>query len=72
MAAEPRHFRITYNQVHNLIKRSANEIAEFKPDVILAIGKTLISNYIRALSYIDVVDGRWRVCTLSVYQLHQY
>jgi hypothetical protein len=39
MAAEPEHFRITYNQVHNLIKRSAKEIAEFKPDILLAIGK---------------------------------
>ena len=38
MAAEPQHFRITYNQVHNLIKRSAKEIAEFKPDILLAIG----------------------------------
>jgi hypoxanthine phosphoribosyltransferase len=38
MAAEPEHFRITYNQVHNLIKRSAQEIAEFKPDILLAIG----------------------------------
>jgi hypoxanthine phosphoribosyltransferase len=39
MAAEPKHFRVTYNQVHNLIKRTAKEIAEFKPDVLLAIGK---------------------------------
>ncbi|KAF8479790.1 PRTase-like protein [Russula ochroleuca] len=38
MATEPKHFRITYNQVHNLIKRSAKEIADFKPDVLLAIG----------------------------------
>jgi hypothetical protein len=40
--AEPEHFRITYNQVHNLIKRSAEEIAKFKPDVLLAIGKNFI------------------------------
>jgi hypoxanthine phosphoribosyltransferase len=41
MAAEPepKHYRVTYNQVHNLIKRTAKEIAEFKPDVLLAIGK---------------------------------
>jgi len=38
MAVEPKHVRLTYNQVHNLIKRSAKEIAEFKPDVLLAIG----------------------------------
>jgi hypothetical protein len=52
MATEPKHFRITYNQVHNLIKRSAKEIADFKPDVLLAIGKhfnTLISNPCRLL-----------------------
>jgi hypoxanthine phosphoribosyltransferase len=41
MAAEPepKHIRLTYNQVHNIIKRTAKEIAEFKPDVLLAIGK---------------------------------
>ena len=39
MAAEPKHFRVTYNQVHNLIKRTAKEIATFKPDVLLTIGK---------------------------------
>jgi hypothetical protein len=39
MAPEPKHFRVTYNQVHNLIKRTAKQIAEFKPDVLLAIGK---------------------------------
>lgn len=38
MASEPQHFRLTYNEVHNLIKRSAKEIAEFKPDLMVAIG----------------------------------
>lgn len=38
MAGEPQHFRVTYNEVHNLIKRSAKEIAEFKPDLMVAIG----------------------------------
>ena len=38
MASEPQHFRVTYNEVHNLIKRSAEEISEFKPDIIVAIG----------------------------------
>ncbi|KAI0272484.1 PRTase-like protein [Gloeopeniophorella convolvens] len=38
MAEEPAHIRVTYNDVHNLIKRSAKEIAEFKPDLFIAIG----------------------------------
>jgi uncharacterized protein len=38
MASEPQHFRVTYNEVHNLIKRSSEEIAKFEPDLILAIG----------------------------------
>jgi len=41
MASEPQHFRLTYNEVHNLIKRSAKEIAEFKPDLMVAIGMVL-------------------------------
>jgi len=38
MTSEPPHHSLTYNEVHNVIKRSAEEIAEFKPDLILAIG----------------------------------
>ncbi|KAI0704292.1 PRTase-like protein [Cytidiella melzeri] len=36
--SEPQHFRITYNEVHNLIRESAKKIAEFKPDLFIAIG----------------------------------
>lgn len=36
--AEPEHFRTTYNDVHNLIKNAAPKIAEFKPDLFIAIG----------------------------------
>ncbi|KAH9967270.1 PRTase-like protein [Russula dissimulans] len=42
MASEPLHHRLTYNEVHNVIKRSAEEIVEFKPDLILAIGRDSI------------------------------
>ncbi|THH03136.1 hypothetical protein EW146_g10501 [Bondarzewia mesenterica] len=35
---EPEHLRATYNDVHNLIKNSASKIAEFKPDIFIAIG----------------------------------
>jgi hypothetical protein len=52
MASEPQHFRVTYNEVHNLIKRSAKEIAEFKPDLILAIGTDSDSQN-RGVSYGD-------------------
>lgn len=37
-AQEPEHFRVTYNDVHNLIRASAAKIAEFKPDMLIAIG----------------------------------
>ncbi|KAI0343221.1 PRTase-like protein [Trametopsis cervina] len=36
--SEPQHFRVTYNEVHNLIRQSAQKIAEFKPDLFIAIG----------------------------------
>ncbi|OSD03108.1 PRTase-like protein [Trametes coccinea BRFM310] len=35
---EPEHLRVTYNDVHNLIRQSAKKIAEFKPDMLIAIG----------------------------------
>ncbi|KAI0255863.1 PRTase-like protein [Lactifluus subvellereus] len=37
MATEPKHFLVTYNEVHNIIKRSARKVEEFKPDLIIAI-----------------------------------
>ncbi|KAA1468821.1 PRTase-like protein [Dentipellis sp. KUC8613] len=36
--AEPEHLRLTYEDVHNLIKKTAVQIEEFKPDVLIAIG----------------------------------
>ena len=36
--AEPEHVRATYNDIHDLIKASAQKIAEFKPNMIIAIG----------------------------------
>ncbi|KAH9846036.1 PRTase-like protein [Lenzites betulinus] len=36
--ADVEHNRVTYNDVHNLIRRSAEKIAEFKPDMLIAIG----------------------------------
>ncbi|KAI9433368.1 phosphoribosyltransferase-like protein [Lactarius psammicola] len=32
------HIRVTYNEVHNIIKRSVEQISEFKPDLVVAIG----------------------------------
>jgi len=48
MASEPPHHRLTYNEVHNIIKRSTEEIAGFKPDLMLAIGRDS-SSLIRGL-----------------------
>ncbi len=42
MATELEHFRITYNQVHNIIKRSAEQINQFKPDLMIAIGRQIM------------------------------
>ncbi|TFK51729.1 PRTase-like protein [Heliocybe sulcata] len=36
--AEPEHLALTYNDIHKLIKVSAEKIAEFKPDLFIAIG----------------------------------
>jgi hypothetical protein len=38
MAEQPPHLRATYNEVHKLIGESAKRIAEFKPDMFIAIG----------------------------------
>ena len=35
---EPVHIRVTYNDVHNLIRAAAAKTAEFKPDMLIAIG----------------------------------
>jgi hypothetical protein len=35
----PTHYRYTYNDIHNIIKNSAPKVAEFKPDIIIAIGR---------------------------------
>ena len=36
--SEPEHLRMTYNDIHKLIRASAEKIAEFKPDMLIAIG----------------------------------
>ena len=38
--SEPEHLRMTYNDIHKLIRASAEKIAEFKPDMLIAIGET--------------------------------
>ncbi|KIJ65702.1 hypothetical protein HYDPIDRAFT_110849 [Hydnomerulius pinastri MD-312] len=34
---EPEHLHATYNDIHNIIKASASKIAEFKPNMLIAI-----------------------------------
>ena len=36
--SEPEHIRVTYNQVHKIIGTTAEKIAEFKPNLLIAIG----------------------------------
>ncbi|KAF9045798.1 PRTase-like protein [Hymenopellis radicata] len=39
MATEVKHFRVTYNDIHNLIRKSTPKVAaEFNPDLLVAIG----------------------------------
>ena len=42
MATEVEHLRVTYNDVHNIIKKSAEKINEFKPDLVIAIGMEIL------------------------------
>lgn len=42
MATEVEHLRVTYNDVHNIIKKSAEKINEFKPDLVIAIGREIL------------------------------
>jgi hypothetical protein len=47
MSSEPEHARVTYNEVHNMIKASAAEIqAGFRPDMFIAIGKRSRDRYL--------------------------
>jgi hypoxanthine phosphoribosyltransferase len=50
MATEPEHIRVTYNDVHNTIKRSAERINQFKPDLVIAIGRGILIEYALHLS----------------------
>ena len=62
-AQEPEHFRVTYNDVHNLIRASAAKIAEFKPDMLIAIGaRAPFSPLRRYVIYSTVcpLTCRWR------------
>ncbi|KLO11607.1 PRTase-like protein [Schizopora paradoxa] len=36
--AGPKHIRVTYNDVHNIIKETSKRIAEWKPNLLIAIG----------------------------------
>ena len=38
--SEPEHLAMTYNDIHKLIRASSDEIAKFKPDTLIAIGKS--------------------------------
>lgn len=35
---EPEHIRATYEDIHKLIRSTAERIKEFKPDILIAIG----------------------------------
>lgn len=37
--AAPKHQHMTYNDIHHLIRDSAERIKEFRPDMFIAIGE---------------------------------
>ena len=65
LMAEPEHVRATYNDIHDLIKASAQKIAEFKPNMIIAIGMWYCAQR-KNESSLDSL--RWRVSNvISIY-----
>ena len=56
--SEPEHLRMTYNEIHKLIRASAEKIAEFKPDTLIAIGES--SRDMSRRSVTDSILCRWR------------
>ena len=65
----PEHFRTTYNEVHKLIRASAAKIAEYKPDIFIAIGALEL---LPSRVHLDVeqnpqVEGKYhRLCSVRV------
>lgn len=55
MATEPEHIRVTYNEVHNIIKKSTEQISEFKPDLVIAIGREILISYALHLFHNSIV-----------------
>jgi hypothetical protein len=43
MPEEPPHIRATYNDIHNIIRDASVKIAEWKPDMMVAIGESSLS-----------------------------
>jgi hypothetical protein len=59
--ASPPHFAYTYNDVHNIIKSAAPKIAEFKPDMFIAIGEhqNVINFILGSANPVSKVEGQW-------------
>lgn len=56
---EPEHLHMTYNDIHNLIRAAADRIAEFKPDMLIAIGAhVLCINRPALTSHAVQVEGK--------------
>ena len=60
---EPEHLRITYNEVHNLIRASAAKIAEWKPDMLIAIGVSSAGAFYRKRLN-NSISYRWRASSM--------
>jgi hypothetical protein len=76
MSEGPKHYRATYNDVHNLIRASAGKIqAEFKPDMFIAIGARAYSKMcfqtIERRHYDQVAGASEPSCFLSSF-LREY
>ena len=56
--SEPKHILCTYNDVHNIIKRSAEKIAEWKPNLLIAIGLCISAIVVLQLCIDTALDRR--------------
>jgi hypothetical protein len=62
--SEVRHLRVTYNDIHNLIRNATPNIAtEFNPDLMIAIGERYIPSATIDLVVLMPMSQRRRVCT---------
>jgi uncharacterized protein len=62
MSNEVKHWHVTYNDIHNLIRKCTPKIAsEFNPDLLLAIGMFFTLLFHLFMFVVTGIPFRWRV-----------